>query len=573
MDMQDIKKTDIWQLYEKGRDYLRLHNVYADTDRNHRFYNGNQWEGAKLGDVEPVQKNFIKPIVKYKVATIHENLYAVVFSSQNFEDTAFREEADKYCDMLNRYAARAWERERMDYKGRRVTFDAAINDEGVMYVDFDKEAMQPKFEIIDKTDIYYGNENSDEIQSQPYILLRKRMPVSNAVELAEGMGVSQENIRMIVGDNDTQEEAGEAAKIEVDDQVTVVYKLYKDRGKVHFSAATKYCDLVKDENIGISLYPVAHFVWEEKKGSARGEGEVRSLIPNQIEVNKTEMRRILTVKQQAYPLKVADKTRIENHTAVNQVGGVVWTKGQTVDDVRKILGTIPPAQMSPDVVKLQEDLISMSRELAGAGDIATGSINPESASGKAILAVDQASKAPISNQKENYKTFVEDLARISLDYLIVHSAEGVPMEYAQVNPQTGEERVETVRVPQSALIALRADVKVDITPKSVYDRLAQERTIENLLTQGFFNPQRVSELEIYYKVLPDDAVAPKLMIGEAIKYIKAEQQRIARIEQQAQEMEQRMNQFLSEGPEAQAGQIAGAMQQLRGGGGGMRMPQ
>lgn len=565
MDLQDIRKTDIWQLYEKGRDFCRLHNVYTDTDRNHRFYNGNQWEGAKLGDVEPVQKNFIKPIVKYKVAVIHDNLYAVVFSSQNFESTAFREEADKYCDMLNRYAARTWEKEKMDYKGRRITKDAAINDEGVLYVDFDKEAMQPKCEVVDKTDIYYGNENSDDIQSQPYILIRRRMPVANAVELAVSLGVSQEDIRLILGDNDTFEEPGEAAKLEVDDQVTVVYKLFKEKGKVHFSAATKYCELVAEENMGISLYPVAHFIWEEKKGSARGEGEVRQLIPNQIEVNRTEMRRILTVKQQAYPLKVADRSKISNPNAVSQVGGVVWTTGQTVDDVRKVLGTIPPAQMSPDVVKLQEDLIQMSRELAGAGDIATGSINPEDASGKAILAVDQASKAPVTEQKEGYKAFVEDYARICLEYLIVHSEQGVPMEYAQVNPQTGEERVEIIRVPQSALIALKADIRVDVTPKSVYDRFAQERTIENLLTNGFFSPQRVSELEIYYKVLPDDAVAPKLMIGEAIKYIKGEQQRIAQIENRAQAMMQRMNQFISEGPEAQAGQIAAAMQQLRGG--------
>ena len=66
MDIQEIKETPIWTLYEKGRNYHRQTGIYVDTDRNYRFYNGNQWEGAKLGDVEPVQKNFIKPIVKYK---------------------------------------------------------------------------------------------------------------------------------------------------------------------------------------------------------------------------------------------------------------------------------------------------------------------------------------------------------------------------------------------------------------------------------------------------------------------------------------------------------------------------
>jgi hypothetical protein len=305
------------------------------------------------------------------------------------------------------------------------------------------------------------------------------------------------------------------------------------------------CEIVKHANLGIAVYPVAHFVWEQKKGSARGEGEVRNLIANQIEVNKTEMRRILTVKTQAYPHKVVDTDKVENVGQLNQVGGIIRTKGQTVDDVRKVVGTLPPAQMSPDVKQLQDDLIQVTRELAGAGEIATGQVNPENASGRAILAVQQASQAPMTEQKESYKAFIEDLARIWLEYLIVHSADGVDMEFTETDPATGEEQIKLEPVPQSALEAVKATIKVDVTPKGVYDRFAQEQTIENMLVQGFFNAQRVSELEIYYKVLPDDAVAPKQLIGEAIKYIKGEQQRIAEMQTRAQQLMQQSEQLMS----------------------------
>lgn len=563
MDLDDIQDTANWSLYEKGRNYHRRIGTYTDTDRNYRFFNGDQWEGAKLGDVEPVQKNFIKPIVKYKLSVIHANLYAIVYSSQNYENREFQREAGRYCDMLNGYASRVWEHEKMDFKGRRVTRDAAINDEGIIYVDFNEETKMPVNEIIDKNDIYYGNENDDDIQSQPYILIRKRLPVSNAIDFALGHGMSEDKVQYIRGDNDTFDLSGDASKEELDDGVTIVYKFYKKDGTVRFSVSTRYVDIVEDEDMGIKLYPIAHFVWEEKKGSARGEGEVRYLIPNQIEVNRTEVRRVLTVKYQAYPQKVADKSRISNPSALNTVGGIILTNGQPVEDVHKIVGTVPPAQMSPDVVKLQEDLINVTRDLAGAGDTATGQVDPESASGRAILAVQQASQAPMTEQKESFKNFIEDLARIWLEYLVVFSVDGINMEETVTDPSTGEEVVQMVNVPQTVLEQLKASVKVDITPKSPYDRFAQEQTVENLLLQGLFNAQRVSELEIYSKLLDDDSVAPKVKIEEAIKYIKDEQRKIAMINAQAQMMQQRAQQFLMEDPDGQAQQIADARMQLQ----------
>ena len=561
MDLREIQTTPIWNLFEKGRNFHRVRGIYADTDRNHNFYNGNQWEGANLGGVEPVQKNFIKPIVKYKVSVIHDNLYAIVYSSQNFENREFRKEAERYCDMLNRYAANIWERDKMDFKGRRVCKDAAINDEGVMYVNFDQENMVPINEVIDKTDIYYGNENDDDIQSQPYILIRKRMPVVNAQELAHSFGCTGKD-SLILGDNETAEEPGEDAKKEVDDMVTVVYKMYKRNGTVNFSVATQYVTFAEDMDTGLKLYPVAHFCWEEKKGSARGEGEVRYLIPNQIEVNRTEMRRVLTVKQQAYPIKVVDTSKVANPNDLERVGVTIRTNGSPVDDVPKIVGTIPPATMSHDVVKLQEDLINVTRDLAGAGDTATGQVDPENASGRAILAVQQASQAPMTEQKESFKTFIEDLAKIWLEYLIVHSVDGVDLEEEVTDPMTGEEVVQIVNVPQATLEQLKAAVKIDVTPKSPYDRFAKEQTIENLMLKGMFAADRLAELKIYHKILPDDSVAPKVEIGNAIEYMEEEQRKIAMIQARTQEMQMRAQQFLMGDPEQQSDMMADAQLQM-----------
>lgn len=563
MDLEDIKKTELWTLYEQGRDYCRLIGMFRDTDTNYRMYNGNQWEGLITSGIEPIQENFIKPIVKYKVGNINANLWQINFSSENFEHKEFRETADKTCEMLNTKARKVWEKDLMDYKIRKIAKDSAINDEGVMYVTYDEENQIPINEIISKNDIFYGNENDSNIQNQPYIIIKRRLPVYNVQEMALSMGVNEEKLNRIIGDNDNFEEAGENAKYEKDNMCTVVTKMYKENGSVHFAMSTKYLDIKEDTDTGLTLYPVAHMVWEEKEGSARGEGEVRNLIPNQVETNKILMRSALVVKLTAYQTKIVNREKISNAGDINKIGATLYTRGgQTVDDVNKIVGYIPPAQMSPDVEKLRNELIKTTRELAGAGEIATGEVNPESASGRAILAVQQAAQQPLVEQLSSLKAFIEDLARIWLDHLITYSQEGLTLEEEYVDPTTNEEGIQLVEVPQSVLEQLKATVKVDVTPKGAYDKYARELSLENMFKAGMFNIEKLPELKVYVRLLPDDSVSPKPELQEAIKLMEEEQERIAMIRQEAQLMQQRANQFLSEDPEAQIGQINDAVAQI-----------
>jgi hypothetical protein len=218
--------------------------------------------------------------------------------------------------------------------------------------------------------------------------------------------------------------------------------------------------------------------------------------------------------------------------------------------------------MSPDVVKLQEDLIQMTRELAGAGDTATGLVDAENASGRAILAVQQASQAPMMEQKESTKNFIEDLANIYLEYLIVYSEDGIMMEEEIIDPYTGEQSIQMVNVPQYVLEELKASVRVDITPKGIYDKFAQEQSLENYLVNGLFNIQRLPELKAYVESLEDDSVSPKLKLEKVIKRMEEEQAKIAAIEAEAQLMQEKAQQFIYGDPDDQASQIAEAQRQL-----------
>nr|DAF61750.1 MAG TPA: Portal protein, Peptidoglycan hydrolase gp4, portal, tailspike, adhesin, VIRAL.5A [Siphoviridae sp. ct1yA16] len=561
MDLKELKETEVWQLYQRGKSYLYMMNVYSDTDKNHRMYNGNQWEGLKIKSIEPVQLNFIKPVVKYKVAVINQNLWGIVYNPDNFEED-FRDTASQLCKLLNLKAANIWEKDRMDIKIRKISKEAAINDEAPMYLRYDNDKKMPISEKISKNDIYYGDENNSEIQTQPYILIRQRKSVIEARNLAASEGVPKEELEKIIGDNQTWEEAGDQAKYEVDDKVTIITKFYKNNGKVYYTMATRYLDIIKDENSGLTRYPIAHMLWEDKEGSARGEGEVRNLIANQIEVNKTLMRRALVAKQTAYPQKIVNVDAIENPSAVDTVGGTIKVKGKQVEDVKKMFATTQPMQMSSDVELLQNDLIKTTRELAGAGDITTGAVNPETASGKAILAVQNASQQPLVEQMASLKDFIEQIALIWLDMIITYNPNGLILQDKSINQITGEETITPIKVNEEALTKLKASVKIDITPISAYDKYAQELSMENLLKGGWFSPQKIGQLETYVEALPDNSTMPKQQLLELIKKVKAKQEYIAQIQAQMQMQTQRANQFLQNDPDAQASQMAEAQQRI-----------
>jgi hypothetical protein len=116
-----------------------------------------------------------------------------------------------------------------------------------------------------------------------------------------------------------------------------------------------------------------------------------------------------------------------------------------------------------------------------------------------------------------------------------------------------------VNVPQYVLEELKASVKDDITPKGVYDKFAQEQSLENYLTNGMFNVQRLPELKAYVEALDDDSVAPKVKLEKIIKRMEEEQAKIAQIEAEAQLMQERAQQFIYGDPDDQAAQMAEAM--------------
>ena len=214
--------------------------------------------------------------------------------------------------------------------------------------------------------------------------------------------------------------------------------------------------------------------------------------------------------------------------------------------------------MSSDAYNLQQDLISGTKELAGAGDTAMGNVDPTQASGKAILAVQQASQQPLNEQVENYKYFLEDCGKILFELIKVYFIEGLTLYKAEntIN-ELGETQTleQPFKISQKELSSMDINLKIDITRISPFDRYAQELSLENLLLK------EIITFEEYISALPENSSMPKASLEVIVQRRKEIRNKITEIQQQANALHSAIEQTMIE-----EGGIENEMSQMQMGG-------
>lgn len=507
--MTDV--TEIYDLYEKGVDHHNRVNMYRSCEKYHNFYIGDQWAGLKSGDEEFPIFNFIKPIGKYKISMIAQNQMSIVYSA-----TDNNPQLTEICSMLSKFAAAQWEKSKMDTLAWRVIKNAFITGDHYVY-GFDERPpsesvvtdLKPKIKmrLVHKTNVYLADEQNPNLDEQEYIIISERIPVKRVIEAAKANGIPKDQIDLISSDEETETQIGEDKSKEVKSKLgkcTSILFMKKTAGGIEFCRSTKYVIYAPKQTIqGLDVYPVVGMRWEEKIGSARGESGVKALIPNQIEVNRTAARRAIVTKRFAFPSMVYDETKIANPDQLGTAGSTIAVTGgvQAVDNAIKYLN---PAQISTDAEKLQGELIDRSRELEGAGDAATGQVDPTKASGESIKAARDAAAVPLNEQIAAYKQFVEDIALMWYKMWVAYSPQGLQVSFTE----DGETVSQTI--PAEILKGLDIDIRIDVSPVDPFSKLSQEIALERL-----FERQAIT-FEEYISALNDDSSVPKAKLQAII---------------------------------------------------------
>jgi hypothetical protein len=509
------KKTpkEIWDEYTTGNAYNAGINLYETVKQNENFFVGRQWEGVNAPDLDKPVMNVLKRVISYFIATIVSDdvtAKAGAFTRNPKYNTLMQAVNNSVDEVIETTALKA--------KNREVLRNAAVDGDGCMHFYFDAKdgiatdvesltALEEKegtggdivAEVIENTNIMFGNPQLCEVEKQPYILLVYRRQVEAVREQAQANGA--ENANGITPDEAPE---GLTSEGEAKGKVTVVRKYWKENGTVHCMEVTQNAVVMPEKDLGYKLYPVAYISWDKVKNSYHGQAAVTGLIPNQIFINKLFAMAMEHMKHHAFPTVVYNKQMLPGGWN-NRVGAAMGTLGNPNE---AIASSFRPADMSAQVLQMIHASIDITRDTMGASDAALGNVRPDNTS--AIIATQKASGMPLELQRMEFYRFVEDCIRVFLDMMAVNY--GLRKVWL-ANPETGKEKEETVDF--DTLKEVRTKLNIDVGASTYWSELMQINTIDNLYAMGI-----IADPALYIESVPKGYIPNRNKILEALEKSK-----------------------------------------------------
>lgn len=509
--MRNMKKTpiEIYGEYQSGVNYNNSIDLYEVVKRNNNFFNDKQWEGVVAPELDKPVFNILKPVINYFIAMIVSD--DVAASVELFSPTA--SQADKMVlPIIAKQFDEIIENSKVKTKQRQMLRNAAVDGDGCLYFYFNtqREIGQSargaiECELVDNTNVIFGNVTDGEVENQPYIIIVSRRLLDSVKQDAMKRGMAKSVVDGIFADNEDALDTNENDT----PYVTVLTKLFKEGGRVHFIQCTATVTLLEDTDTGLYLYPVAFMPWERVKNSYHGMSAMTGKIQNQVYVNKLYAMAMQYIKMTAFPKKVYNRTLFPRGFS-NKIGEAIGVDGDPREAVSVSEGS---SDMSGYVMQMIDRTIAQTKELMGASDAALGNVKADNTS--AIIAVQKAAAVPLELTKMDFYQFVEDYIRIFLDMMRAYY--GVRKVFVE-DPNTGETQVLTFDF--DSLEGLHLKLNVDIGASSYFSEMVQVQTLDNLFAKGL-----IRDGVTYLEGIPD-------------KYIKNKAKLIAKLKsQQAKEEE------------------------------------
>lgn len=540
--------TKDWELYLAGKNYNnRLEPNYYDTvDANLAFFNGDQWRNLKTENMPKPVFNIIKRVITFFVASLTASNVKIHFEPLMYTDDDMDEDMQfelNASDVANAQVDKLFEKFKMEYKIKDLLFDAAVTGDMAAhyYFDVNKKPFGGKhsdikgeicMELVDGTNVFFGNANNPKVEGQPYIIISGRDMVKNLKDEAKRYAQKEEEVSEITEDYQYEFQAGDAGKIEVEADeygkalYIIIYRKKKiqrpildemgnetgETEEVETITASKSVEnayVYKDIDTGLTHYPIAWNNWEKQKNQYHGRALCTGLLPNQIFINRMFAMVMYHLMMTAFPKAVYNQNIIP--TWNNEIGTAIPVNGGGPEfNIKNIAGYLEPGNMSNQIVQVIDLAMQYTKETLGISDAALGQVDPKNTS--AIIAVQKSSAIPLENPRANLYEFIEDSGRILFDMMGTYYGER-PI----VVEREGQKVLE--QFDFGVFKDLWLNVSADVGEASYWSEIAAVETLDNLLNNGHI------DIIEYLKRVPDEYIPQKQdLINEVSQRMQMMQQ-------------------------------------------------
>jgi hypothetical protein len=544
----DDKKTKDWRLYEFGKKYNNsLKPSYYDTvDANLAFFEGDQWRNLEAENMPKPVFNIIKRVGTFFVSSLTTSKTKLHFEPLLNADNGESEELSP-SDFANAMVSNLFDKMKMDFRIKDALFDGVKTGDYCAHFYFDTSKKpygtqmgiegEIEMELVDGSNVFFGNANNPKVESQPYIIISGRDMVENLREEAKKHSTNKQEINSIQEDKNYNEQSGDSGKIEVeaDDYGKALYIIVYRKKKVKrpvldefgkpqldetgkpvteevtaitASKSVENAYIYKDIDTGLEHYPIAWGNWEKQKNQYHGRALCTGLLPNQIFINRMFAMVMYHLMMTAFPKAVYNADIIPSWD--NEIGSSIGVSGMDLNSpIKNVAGYLEPGNMSNQIIQTIELAMQYTKETLGISDAALGSIDPKNTS--AIIAVQKSSAIPLENPKANLYEWIEDIGQILLDMMgTYYGTRPVVIE------QQGQKQV--VEYDFNTFKNTWLNVRADVGEASYWSEIASLQTLDTLLDR-----EKIEFID-YLERVPDE-------------YIPQKQELISKIKQQMEEAE------------------------------------
>jgi len=455
----DKHKADkIKRRYRSGVNYKQSQRLYEEWAEYERFWDADQWPAATRDTEDfprPVTNHFAS-IIEQKVAGLTYELpeiyYEPVEANPDIERGGIESADVEGSEVLSLCAERQSEKLNMDELLELGARDAALLGSGIWFFPWDNTIVGggPNSRyigdiagyVIDPVDFFPGDPTNSDIQSQPWLILAERRPLSDVKDFYRSY--VPDVVDLIQHDRQTSDtQVYDHQRIEQDETeyVNVLHHFWKETKEVKKSISlgieTEEIEAEETEEITThetilcyevecqgyllreekefykhGLYPFVAFQWNPKRKSFWGKSESKDIIAAQKESNRLSGISLLSAYMAGLPDEVYKPNSIDENDLAGTVGGR-RIKDMTQGNAWGIKYLQPPTPAG-HIPQLKDNMTAGMKETTGVHEAWSGKAPSADLNASAIIALQEAAGVRIRSIQKRLVSAVKEMGRLWL---------------------------------------------------------------------------------------------------------------------------------------------------------------